>query len=139
MRREGFYAFFFPATIPDRGSAARAVVAGVIASGMLAIVLGIPGLVWLLRSRGNSQLGVTLTAASLILVAVTIGTWKEVLSAPIIGILFGLYVIVWSLSHHQIAAAILLAVPLVGGFWTATRGILALRRLPGSSNRSRSA
>jgi len=74
MRQENFYTFFLPAAISDRSAAINAVVAGVIAGALMTLVLGVPGVVWLLRDGGKSQTTVALCEATVILAIVTIGT-----------------------------------------------------------------
>ena len=138
MVRENFYTFFLPATIPNRSKAINAVVAGVISGALLTLVLGVPGVVWFIRDGGTSQTTVTLLTATAILAIVTVGTWKRIVSASILGLVSGVLMVAWNLWHHQTAAAILLAIPFVGGFWTATRGILALKVLGSTGSHSNS-
>jgi hypothetical protein len=136
MVRENFYTFFLPATIPNRSKAINAVVAGVISGALLTLVLGVPGVVLFIRDGATSQTTVILLTATAILAIVTVGTWKRIVSASILGLVSGILMVAWNLWHHQPAAAILLAIPLVGGFWTATRGILALKVLGSTGSHS---
>jgi hypothetical protein len=58
---------------------------------------------------------------------VAIGTWKRIWLAPMIGLLVGVAIVTWQLVLVKIAAIVLI-VPIVGGFWTAMRGIAFLKR-----------
>lgn len=66
--------------------------------------------------------------ATIVLILVTVGTWKRIVVAPLVGLVVASVAIAWVISHGKIAVIVLI-VPLMGGFWTATRGIAALKRL----------
>ena len=68
-------------------------------------------------------------SASAILVAITVGIWKRVLLASVVGLVISVIVLVWQLRNERIAAALVLAVPLLGGFSASIRGIVALRKI----------
>jgi hypothetical protein len=89
-----------------------------------------------LRSRIDSvgskaRMTWTLLAVTVLLVIATVATWKRVLFGPVMGIAIALAVVIWQVLIGQTAVAVILAVPLVGGSWTAARGIVALKRLGG--------
>jgi lysylphosphatidylglycerol synthetase-like protein (DUF2156 family) len=132
--KQDFYTFFLPATIPNRRAAISAVSAGVIAGSLLTLVMGVAGVAGLLRGGGKSQTTVVVLAAAVLLLIATVGTWKRILSAPVIGLLVGIGVVGWALWHRELAVAILLVVPFVGGFWTAARGIVTLKRMNALGN-----
>jgi hypothetical protein len=128
MSRQTFYAFFLPESILDRRAAIRAVVAGAVAGGLISAAIGVAAVTRLI-AYGIEPRSAVLIGLTLIFVAVTIGTWNYILSAPLTGLVCGLGVVWWELSHGQTVTAIILFVPIVGGFLTAARGILALARL----------
>ena len=65
----------------------------------------------------------------LVLAILTFGIWKHVLTAAVLGLLVGAATIGWTIWRGEMVAAVILAVPFVGGFVTAARGILALKRM----------
>jgi hypothetical protein len=125
--KEGFYGFFLPAVISDRRSAISAIAAGAIAGSLLTLVTGVAAVYSLSQSSGRSEATVLLVSAALVAVIVTIG--KRILSAAILGLVEGAALLAWAAMRGQLTAAIVLAVPLVGGLLTASRGIVILKRL----------
>ena len=57
-----------------------------------------------------------------------IRTSKRIVVAPLVGLAVASVAIAWEISQGKIAAIVLI-VPLMGGFWTAARGIAALKQL----------
>jgi hypothetical protein len=58
---------------------------------------------------------------------VTIGTWKRVLGAPLIGAAAGIVVARWLFTRTDVVSALFMTVFMVGGFIAAARGIYTLR------------
>jgi cell division protein FtsW (lipid II flippase) len=127
MANKDFYEFFLPSTIPDRKSAARAVAAGFFAGFIMFCVFAVISVSLIARHESTSTSAVTSTA-TIVMILVTVGTWKRFLVAPVVGLIVALMAIVWELSQGKVAAIVLI-VPLIGGFWTAARGIAALKQL----------
>jgi len=74
-----------------------------------------------------------LLAGTVILGVVTIGIWKRILSAAVIGLLVGMGLMVWTVLRGEVVTALLLTIPVVGGFLTAVRGIAVLKDRGGRS------
>jgi cell division protein FtsW (lipid II flippase) len=127
MAKQDFYEFFVPSTIPDRKSAARAVAAGSFAGFIMFCVFAVISVILFVR-QGNTSTSVVTSTATIVMILVTAGTWKRIVVAPLVGLVVASVAIAWEISQGKIAA-ILLIVPLMGGFWTATRGIAALKLL----------
>jgi hypothetical protein len=123
MAKQDFYEFFLPSTIPDRKSAARAVAARSVAGFIMFAVISV---ILFVRQGSTSMLVVT-SIASIAMILVTVGTWQRIVAAPLFGLVIVSVTIAWEISHGKIAAIVLI-VPLMGGFWTATRGIAALKQ-----------
>lgn len=113
----------------DRSKAINAIVAGVIAGLLLTMLTGVTGLILLAESGFQQDRTLVLLAGALMFLSVTIGIWKHVLAAAIIGLCGAIGFIVWAVANHELVAAAIVFIPFVGGFWNAARGILALRRL----------
>lgn len=126
--RESFYSFFLPRSIADRNAAISGIVAGVIAGFLLTLVTGIASVVGYLRASGGTELTAGPGAIAVIMAIVTFGVWKHILSAAVLGMVVGIALIVWAIRHGQVVEALLLATPVVGGFWTAARGMITLKR-----------
>jgi hypothetical protein len=127
MANKDFYEFFLPSTIPDRKSAARAVAAGFFSGLIMLCVFAVISVSLIARHQSTSTSAVTSTA-TIVMMLVTVGTWKRFLVAPVVGVIVALVAILWELSQGKVAAIVLI-VPLIGGFWTAARGIAALKQL----------
>jgi hypothetical protein len=112
--KQDFYAFFLPTRIIDRSAAARAVAAGAVAGFLLAITSGLAAVILLYKDANVT--------------AITVGTWRRILSAALLGLVLSVIVVTWELQRGQIAFAIVLGTPLVGGFLAAVRGIVALKK-----------
>jgi hypothetical protein len=127
MAKQNFYEFFLPSKIPDQKSAASAVAAGSIAGfmmfSMFAVISGI-----LFVRQGSTLLSLITSVASVVMILVTVGTWKRIVVAPLAGLAVASVAIAWEISQGKIAAIVLI-VPLMGGFWTAARGIAVLKQL----------
>src|SRR5260370_38898035 len=126
MAKQDFYEFFLPSTIPDRKSAARAVAAGSVAGFIMFAVFAVITVILFVRQGSTSMLVVT-SIATVAMILVTVGTWKRIVAAPLVGLVIVSVAIAWEISHGKIAAIVLI-VPFMGGFWTATRGIAALKQ-----------
>jgi len=127
MAKQNFYEFFLPSTIPDRKSAARAVAAGSIAGFIMFSVFAVISVILFVR-QGSTSMAVIASIATIVMILVTVGTWKRMVVAPLAGLAVATVAIAWEISQGKIAAIVLI-VPLMGGFWTATRGIAALKQL----------
>jgi hypothetical protein len=127
MANKDFYGFFLPSTIPDRKSAARAVAAGFFAGFIMLCVFAVISVSLFVRHESTLLSAVTSTA-TIVMILVTVGTWQRILAAPLVGLFVASVAIAWEISQGKIAA-IVLVVPLIGGFWTAARGIAALKQL----------
>jgi hypothetical protein len=127
MANKDFYEFFLPSTIPDRKSAARAVAAGFFAGFIMLCAFAVISVSLFVRHGSTSMSAVTSTA-TIVMILVTVGTWKRILVAPLVGLAVASMAIAWELSQGKIPAIVLI-VPLIGGFWTAARGIAALKQL----------
>jgi hypothetical protein len=119
--KQDYYGFFLPSTIRDRRAAISAIVAGVVANGLLTVLMGFACVVWILREGSKARMTWTLLAVTVLLVIATVATWKRVLFGPVMGIAIALAVVIWQVLIGQTAVAVILAVPLVGGSWTAAR------------------
>ena len=126
MAKQDFYEFFLPSTIPDRKSAARAVAAGAAAGFMMFAFFAVISVILVVRQGSTSMLLVT-SIATIAMIIVTVGTWKRIVAAPLVGLAIASVAIAWEISQGKIVAIVLI-VPLMGGFWTATRGIAALKQ-----------
>ncbi len=62
------------------------------------------------------------------MIIVTIGTWKRIIAAPALGLFVAVAAMIWAMTQGH-GIAIFLAVPVIGGFWTAMRGIVVLKHL----------
>jgi hypothetical protein len=127
MAKQDFYEFFLPSRITDRKSAARAVAAGFFAGFIMSCVFGAVALILLVRD-GGTRAAIAASVATIVMVLVTAGTWKRFLAAPVIGLVVTAVTIAWEIYQGGKVAAIVLIVPLMGGFFTAARGIAALKR-----------
>ena len=127
MANKDFYEFFLPSTIPDRKSAARAVAAGFFAGCIMLCVFAVISVSLFVRHESTSMWSVASTA-TIVMIVVTVGTWKRILVAPLVGLAVASLAIAWEISRGKIAAIVLI-IPLMGGFWTAARGIAALKQL----------
>jgi hypothetical protein len=121
-----FTAFFLPSTIPDRKAAAGAVAAGAFVAMLLVLLSGATAVILLIRD-GRTPTAWLCSLTALVMTLVTIGTWKRIWLAPLIGLLVGVAIVTWQLVIGKIAAIVLI-VPIVGGFWTAMRGIAFFKR-----------
>jgi hypothetical protein len=122
-----FYRFFCHWST-NRSSAVASIVAGSVAGGLLTLMFLIGGFAYALRSdwtRPESQLQFTL---GLVTGLITIGTWKRVLSAPLIGVVIAIGVEYWLIERRDIAIAVFAFFPFVCGFVTAARGVYVLNR-----------
>jgi hypothetical protein len=127
MAKQNFYEFLLPSTIPDRKSAARAVAAGSIAGFIMFSVFAVISVILFVR-QGSTSTSVITSIATIVMILVTIGTWKRMAVAPLAGLAVASVAIAWEISQGKIAAIVLI-VPLMGGFWTAARGIAVLKQL----------
>jgi hypothetical protein len=127
MAKQNFYEFLLPSTIPDRKSAARAVAAGSIAGFIMFSVFAVISVILFVR-QGSTSTAVLASIATIVMILVTIGTWKRMAVAPLAGLAVASVAIAWEISQGKIAAIVLI-VPLMGGFWTAARGIAVLKQL----------
>jgi len=123
--KQSLYAFFLPSSIPNRKAAASAVAAGAVAGALLTVVMGVACVL----GRASAPL----LAGTVILGVVTIGIWKRILSAAVIGLLVGMGLMVWTVLRGEVVTALLLTIPVVGGFLTAVRGIAVLKDRGGRS------
>jgi hypothetical protein len=126
--KQDFYAFFLPTRIIDRSAAARAVAAGAVAGFLLAITSGLAAVILLYKDANDHQRAFWLLGATALVTAITVGTWRRILSAALLGLVLSVIVVTWELQRGQIAFAIVLGTPLVGGFLAAVRGIVALKK-----------
>jgi hypothetical protein len=78
--------------------------------------------------QGSTSTSVITSIATIVMILVTIGTWKRMAVAPLAGLAVASVAIAWEISQGKIAAIVLI-VPLMGGFWTAARGIAVLKQL----------
>jgi hypothetical protein len=127
--KQDFFEFFLPGSILDRQSAARAIAAGSVAGVLLMTTASVSALFLLFKDESHHERALWLLSAAIALSVVTIGTWKRVIAAPLIGQLFGLIAVAWLLGRREIVEAVILAIPCIGGFWSAVRGILFLKRI----------
>jgi hypothetical protein len=127
MAKQNFYEFFLPSAIPDRKSAARAVAAGSIAGFIMFSVFAVISVILFVR-QGSTSTSVITSIATIVMILVTVGTWKRMVVAPLAGLAVATVAIAWEISQGKIAAIVLI-VPLMGGFWTAARGIAVLKQL----------
>jgi O-antigen ligase len=120
-----FTEFFLPSTIPDRKAAAGAVAAGFFVGLLLAFLSGLAAAILLIRD-GRTPTALLCASITFVMTLVAIGTWKRIWLAPLIGLL-GVAIVAWQLALGKIAAIVLI-VPIVGGFLTAMRGIAFFKR-----------
>jgi hypothetical protein len=123
-----FTDFFLPSAIPDRKAAAGAVAAGFLVGLFLALLSGVAAVILLIRD-GRTPTALICAFTTFVMVLVTVGTWKRIWLAPLIGLTVGIAIVTWQLALGKIAAIVLI-VPTVGGFWTAMRGIAFFKRPP---------
>jgi hypothetical protein len=121
-----FTDFFLPSAIPDRKAAAGAVAAGFLVGLLLALLSGVAAAILLIRD-GRTPTALICDFTTFVMVLVTVGTWKRIWLAPLIGLIVGIAIVTWQLALGKIAAIVLI-VPMVGGFWTAMRGITFFKR-----------
>jgi hypothetical protein len=127
MAKQDFNEFFLPSAIPDRKAAAGAVAAGSISGFLFVLLFGVISAIFLVRDGGTpTSLGYSIT--TIVMITVTIGTWKRIFAAPIFGLIIAVASLIWAMTHGY-WIAIFLGVPMIGGFWTAMRGIAVLRHL----------
>ena len=129
MINRDFISFLFPASVPDRRAAVGAIAAGFFISFILAACCVVSTAIVRLREGASSPRVTLLLGASVILVAITVGIWKRILLASVVGLIVSVIVLVWQLRNERIAAALVLAIPLLGGFSASIRGIIALQKL----------
>jgi TctA family transporter len=127
MAKQSLHEFFLPSTIPDRKSAARAVAAGFIAAFLLTFSFAAVSLILFVR-QGSTSMALSALIGTIVMILVTVGTWKRCIAAPLIGLIFASGAISWEIFRGKMIAIVLI-VPLVGGFYTATRGIAVLKEL----------
>jgi hypothetical protein len=133
QRRRDFLGFFLPSTIPDRSAANKAIVAGTVAGLLLTAVFGVAA-VGMLINTGVGSRTLAFSAIALVSSIATLGVWKLYSSATIIGLATAIGFLWWAAIVNHSSVALLVAVPFVGGFWTAFRGTLALKRLSDKAN-----
>jgi hypothetical protein len=119
-----FTEFFLPSAIPDRKAAARAVAAGFFVAFLFAFLSGVTAAILLIRD-GSTPTALLCAAFTIAMTLIAIGTWKRIWLSPLIGLLIGVAIVIWQLALGKVAAVVIV-VPLVGGFWTAMRGIAFL-------------
>jgi hypothetical protein len=94
-KNRDFLAFFLPGQLPDRSSAIAAVVAGTVATSLMALFFG--SIVLLLRIRDGMRsptIGFFLGATALLSLT-AFGIWKRVLAAAMFGFIAGIAAIGW--------------------------------------------
>jgi hypothetical protein len=121
-----FTEFLVPSTISDRKAAAGAVAAGFFVAFLLAFLSGVTAAILLIRG-GSTPTALLCASFTIAMTLVAIGTWKRIWLAPLIGLLIGMAIVAWQLVLGKIAAIVLI-VPMVGGFSTAMRGIAFFKR-----------
>jgi hypothetical protein len=121
-----FTDFFLPTEIPNRKAAAGAVAAGVFVAVLLLRLSGAMAVILLIRD-GKTPTALVCSGTALVMALVTIGTWKRIWLVPLIGLLVGVAIVIWQLVLGKMAAIVLI-VPIVGGFWTAIRDIAFFKR-----------
>ena len=126
MAMPKFTEFFLPSAIPDRNAAAGAVAAGFFVAFLLAFLSGLAAAILLIRD-GSTPTALLCASFTIAMILVAIGTWKRIWLAPMIGLLVGVAIVTWQLVLGKIAAIVLI-VPMLGGFWTAMRGIAFFKR-----------
>jgi hypothetical protein len=119
--RSDFNRFVLPIAVTNRKAAVNAIAAGVLMGSLLALLSGVAAAIVGLR-HGDIKTTALCSATALVMALVTIGTWKRVWLAPLIGLFVGVAIIAWQLALGKIVAIVLI-VPIVGAFWTAMRGI----------------
>jgi len=127
MAKQDFYEFFLPSVIPDRKAAAGAVAAGSIAGFLLIFLFGVTSTILLVR-EGRTSTSLLSSIVTIVMIIVTIGTWKRIIAAPALGLFVAVAAMIWAMTQGH-GIAIFLAVPVIGGFWTAMRGIVVLKHL----------
>lgn len=128
-RRNDFYHFFLHRA-RDHRSAVSAVVAGSIAGGLLSVVLLVGVVVREAVDGWHSSQTALFLVGAVCAACATIATWKRLLVGPVLGLSIGVSLLGWAaVNRHDAAIAVILAIPFVGGFVTAARGILILNRL----------
>jgi cell division protein FtsW (lipid II flippase) len=131
MAKQIFFEFFLPSTIPDRKSAAHAVAAGSIAGFIMLFVVAAISLMLFVR-QGSSSMSVVTSITTVVMVLVTVGTWKRIVVAPDVGLVVASAAIAWEISHGKIGPIVLI-VPLLGVRWATTAS--PLRPLPSANRR----
>src|SRR5229473_2751994 len=103
MAKQDFYEFFLPSVIPDRKAAAGAVAAGSIAGFLLVFLFGVISSILFVREGGTSNAFLS-SIVTIVMIMVTIGTWKRIIAAPALGLIVAVAVMIWAMSHgHGIA------------------------------------
>jgi hypothetical protein len=87
-----FTDFFLPTAIPNRKAAAGAVAEGVFVAVLLLRLSGAMAVI-LLISDGKTPIALVCSGTALVMALVTIGTWKRIRLAPLIGLLVGVAMI----------------------------------------------
>ena len=90
--------------------------------------------VGMLINTGVGSRTLAFSAIALVSSIATLGVWKLYSSAAIIGLATAIGFLWWAAIVNHSSVALLVAVPFVGGFWTAFRGTLALKRLSDKAN-----
>jgi hypothetical protein len=126
--RDEFYTFFCH-WATDRSTAVGAIVAGCIAGLLLTLTFMVGTVASALQTGWTSHAIPTELALTCVTGLVTLGTWKRILAAPIIGALIGIGIERWLMGRHELAMAVIAFVPFVCGFFTAARGVFVLRKL----------
>jgi hypothetical protein len=121
-----FTEFFLPSAIPDRKAAAGAVAAGFFVAVLLAFLSGVTTAILLIRN-GSTPTALLCASCTIAMTLIAIGTWKRIWLSPLIGLLISVATVIWQLALGKVTALVLI-VPLVGGFWTAMRGIAFFKR-----------
>ncbi len=126
--RDEFYDFFCH-WAKDHSTAVGAIVAGSIAGLLLTLTFLAGTMVGVLQTGWTSNETLTRFALTSVMGLVTLGTWKRILAAPIIGALIAIGVERWLIARYEVAMAVIAFVPFVCGFFTAARGVVVLRRV----------
>jgi hypothetical protein len=125
-KRTDYYTFFFHWAI-DRRSAISAVVAGTVAGGLLTAVFLLSFLGRMASQGWRFPSSAVLLGAAMGAACATYATWKHFVIGPLITLVLGASLSWWvAMDLHDPAMAVIVAVPLLGGSITATRGIMVL-------------
>lgn len=117
------FEFFIPPRQLNRHTAARAVAAGTVAAGLCFLLILLKSAGWLIVDKSISTRVMCGAAALLFTVAVGVLTWKRYVVGPVFGILVSITLMVLMAEEKKIAGVALLTPVLIGGFWSAARGI----------------